>query len=671
MKIKILDGWLKEYVETKARPQSIAEKLSLTSVSIERIEEYKGDSLYDIEVTTNRPDLMSVVGLAREAAAVLPQFDISAKFNPPKLSEPKPLSTKPLITIQNDPKLVNRVCAAILEVRVKPTPQEIVDRLEASDIRSLNNLIDVTNYVMRTIGHPTHVFDFDRLNTKKLTIRESKKGEEIETLDGKKHVLPGGDIVAVDENGRIVDLLGVMGLENSIVTDQTKRILFFIDNNNPAKMRKTSMSLGIRSEAVQLNEKGLDPDLAMDALLYGIALYEKIADGKLLAPIIDIYLNKPKKKIVKVSEETLRREIGVEIPEKKILEILKSLNLSPVILASDEVARPESPTMRDPGQARMTKSIECAIPTYRNDLGIEEDIIEEIARVYGYHNLPSNIPPLTIAETKPLGSDPFYWENRIKEALKYWGFTEVYSYSMVAESMYEGPLDDAVKLRNPLDEDHVYMRNTLVPSLLQVINENKNRKTVRIFEIANIYQKNGTNLPTETRLLAGVLKKPDASFYEVKGTIEQLFWDLGIRETSFKPTSRGGVGADVHIGREDIGSIEVFDDDLIDFELNLELITKHATLKKTYNPLAKYPPVIEDLALIVSEDEQTGNIIETIKSQNDLIVEVSLLDKYETTRTFHIVYMDRSKNLSAEEVAEIRNKIIEKLRDKYKAKLKE
>ena len=196
MNIKILDSWLREYVKTKATPQKIGDLLSLSSVSVERIEKYGEDFVYDIEVTTNRPDLMSVLGIARETATVLKQNGIEADFLPLKLSSVQ-TSKKNLIEIKSDPKLVNRLYAVVMEVEIKDSPKEISQRLEASGTRSLNNLIDVTNYVMKVIGHPTHVFDFDRLNTKTLTIREAKKGEIIKTLDDKQYILKGGETVAV------------------------------------------------------------------------------------------------------------------------------------------------------------------------------------------------------------------------------------------------------------------------------------------------------------------------------------------------------------------------------------------------------------------------------------------------------------------------------------------
>lgn len=649
MNIKILDSWLREYVVTKATPKEISEKLSLSSVSVERIEKVGSDFVYDIEVTTNRPDLMSLVGLARETAAVLSENNIHAAFNPPKLTTPR-IATDVKITIKNDPKLVNRVLAVVMDVTVKPSPKEITERLESTDIRSLNNLIDVTNYVMRVIGHPTHVFDFDRLNTKTLTIRESKKGEEITTLDKKTYKLNGGDIIAENDKGQIVDLLAVMGLENSVVTDETKRIMFFIDNCDPNRIRKTSMGLGIRSEAAVLNEKAIDADRAMDAMLYGIELFEKIAGGKVVSEIIDIYPNKVHMKPITVTEEKIQSVIGVPISLTKSEAILKDLGFA--------VEKQENKLIVTP-------------PTFRaGDMEIPEDVIEEIARIYGYHNIPNVIPPFSSTEIVHEYND-FYWENRLKDMMKYWGFTEVYTYPMVSETLFEGPLEDAVTIQNPLGDDMVYMRRTLVPSLLQVVNKNKNYDSFKIFELANIYEKRENNLPNERLRFAGVIKKENNNFYYVKGVIEQLLHDFGINSVSFKSLENGGDGASVFIEKDHLGDIEILDNQTIDFEFEFSHILKYATTKKVYKPISKYPPVVEDLAIIASANVLTGDLISAIKKQSDLIREVSLLDKYEDTRTFHVVYQSYQKNLTSEDVVPVRMKILNALKDKFNARLKE
>src|SRR3989344_1591975 len=252
----------------------------------------------------------------------------------------------------------------------------------------------------------------------------------------------------------------------------TKRIVFFINHAKPHRVRKTSMNLGIRTEAAILNEKEIDPELIKDALYKGIELFKKISD-----------------------------------------EILGKLGFN-TKLAENNIA--------------------VTIPTWRlGDVGIEEDVIEEVARVYGYHKLPSVLPPLIKADDYSLANDPFYWEKRIKNALKYWEFTEVYTYSMVSEEILEGPTKDSVKIKKPLTQDMVYMRKTLVPSLLQVVRENKNRENLKIFELSNVYHPRQSNLPNEITMLAGIIKKENVSFYETKGIIEQLLNDIGIEDLSF------------------------------------------------------------------------------------------------------------------------------------------
>jgi len=649
MNIKILDSWLRDYLKTKATAHEIAKAMSLGSVSIERVEPYKNDFVYDIEITTNRTDLMSVVGLAREASAILPQFGFSATFTPPKLiGDPRPVDDLPLEII-NDQRLVGRICAAVMEVKVRSSNPLIQERLETSDIRSLNNIIDITNYIMRTIGHPAHVFDYDRLANQTIRIRESKKGEMITTLDNKTYQLSGGDIVADDGQGEIIDLLGIMGLQNSVVTDETKRIVLFINNNDRHKMRKTSMTHGIRSEAVQMNEKGIDPELALEALMFGIELYQKEANGRLISPIINIHENPYKEKSITVTEQKIKQIMGVPISAIEAGDILKKLGF----------------------QIKVDRqSITAIIPSNRaNDIDIPEDLIEEVARVYGYHNLPDLLPPISKVEIIPFGSSPIYWENRTKHAFKYWGYTEVYTYPMVSEEMYEGPTETAVKLKNPLGEEFVYMRLTLVPSLLKVMQDNKQAAAMHIFEIANVYQKGDKTLPKETRMLSGLIKKHHANFFEVKGLLEQLVKDFGIHNLNFF-ASKSSLETEIRIGNESIGSIEILDENIINFEINFEILTTYATLHKVYKPLAKYPSIIEDLSFIIDESIPTGEIIETIREESPLISEVSLLDRFENSRAFHLLYRDVTKNLTNEEVGKIRKAIIKTLEKKYKAEVK-
>ncbi|PIR80063.1 MAG: phenylalanine--tRNA ligase subunit beta [Candidatus Levybacteria bacterium CG10_big_fil_rev_8_21_14_0_10_35_13] len=646
MNIKIVDSWLREFLKTKATPDVVAKELSLKSVSVDRIEKVNDDYIYDIEITTNRPDLMSVKAIAKEASAVLED----AEFNELKTDKIQTSDNKFPIEIKNDPKLVNRICAVVMEIQVAESPSLIKTRLEKSGIRSLNNLIDVTNYVMREIGHPAHVFDYDLITTKKMVIRASKPGEKITTLDDKTHTLLGEDIVADNGKGEIIDLLGIMGTKNSVVRQNTKRILLFLDNNNPKNIRRTSMSLGIRTEAAIINEKGIDPELTMKALTGGVRLYEQIASGKVISEILDIYPNKSKTHIVKVSNKKVNRVIGIELNPTESSQILEKLGFR--VKKSNEY-------------------LEVNVPTIRSgEVLSDEDVIEEIARVYGYHKLPSIIPTFLSDKNVSFTND-FYFEQRAKNALKYWGFTEVYTYSLVSEDMFEGPIEEAVKLKNPLSQDLGYLRNTLIPSLLKVEKENPAKESLKIFEIANVYLKNNNNLPDEVLMLAGLIKKPHVNFYEVKGIVEQVLADLGIKNLEFKKSQKGGSGASLFIEKDYIGEIELLDTHIIDFELNFKKILKYATVKKNFRPFAKFPPAFEDISVIADLTINTQELINTIESQSEMIVNVTLKDIFENSRTFHLTYQDFDKNLTREEVAKIRGQIISKLKEKYNARIRE
>lgn len=652
MNIKVLDSWLREHVKTDATPAKLGELLSLSSVGVERIDKVKNDYVYDIEVTTNRPELMSVIGLAREAATILPLNGIKATFVEPKYILPKvSIKNSPDMTIKNDPKLVRRIMAVIIEVTIKDSPQVIKDRLEATGIRSLNNVIDITNYIMREVGHPTHVFDYDRLTEHTLVIRESKKGEKFTTLDDKTYVSTGGDLVADSGKGEIIDLLGVMGTKNSVVTNETKRILFFIDSVEPTHIRKTSMEYGIRTEAAVLNEKGLNPEHAEDAMAAGIKLFEKLANGKVISNIIDEYPVKPTESTITVTEEKINAVVGVTIPLKTSVEILTKLGFSVKQKGSE---------------------LTVTVPAKKSgeDMQIPEDLIEEIARVYGYHNIPGSLPPVIQNEYIHVDKNIFYWEDRIKDMLKYWGFTEVYTYPMVSEALLTGHPDDAVTIHNPLTEDFVHMRKTLIPGMMRVVEENKDHETIRLFEIANVYQKGGRDLPKQIMRLAGILHKPKADFYEMKSIVEQMLYDVGITDLQFKHLEDNRYGAAVFIGKKDAGVIEVLDDKTIDFELDMDIILQFVKQKRVYKPASKYPPIVEDLAINAPVHVLTGELMETIAKQSTLIEDVSLLDKYKDTRTFHVVYQSYEKNLTDKEVGEIREKILKALKDKYDARLK-
>lgn len=646
MNILIPNSWLKDYLETNATPQQFATAMSLTSVSIERIEKIGEDHVFDIEVTTNRPDLMSVIGIAREAAAILPQQGFKAQFKAPKVNyEINTVEKCDLVKIKVNPTLVNRVMAVILDINLKESPEYIKDRLTKTGIRSINNAVDVTNYIMRAIGHPSHVFDYDRITNHTLIIRKSKKGEEITTLDDKKYQLSDGDIVADDGTGKIVDLLGIMGTANSVVTKDTKRILLFLDNNNAHLLRKTSMTLGIRTEAAILNEKALNPDIMPLTLATGIEILKKIADAKVISPIIDIYPNKTTSKTIEITKEKIDSVIGVDIPQSIIEQILRSLGFKVTSKAS-------------------TLTVEV-FTSRINDIDIPEDIIEEVARVYGYHKIPSILPELAHQKYYHQEKNEFYWIGKIKEAFKYWGFNETYTYSLVAEELFDGPIEQALKLKNPLTEDKAYLRNSIIPSLIEVSKINKTQEVLRLFEIANVYLKKNKSLPDEFLHLAILMKDDNLNFYDGKGIVEQLCKILGIVNLKFEKNIESINGASILIGDRVVGSIEIDNEILI--ELDIQYLILQATSYKKYIESSKFPPIIEDIRIEVAKHYQFSKIEKAIKEVDDLVSEVSLLDVYKNKKTFRIQFLDRSKNLTTQDIIPIRDRILLILKEKFKA----
>ena len=648
MNILIPDSWLRDYLTTDATPKQFVAAMSLASVSIERMEKVGDDIVYDIEVTTNRPDLMSIQAIAREASAVLPLQGYKAVFKPHKnINTIQTVEKNSILTIKNDKTLVNRILAVVAEVELGPSPEIVSKRLEKTGIRSINNVVDVTNYIMRELGHPSHVFDYDRLSDHRLIIRKSKKGESIVTLDDKEYELPGNDIVADNGNGTIVDLLGIMGTANSVVTNTTRKIVLFLDNNNPHLLRRTSMELGIRTEAAVLNEKGIDPELMLPTLLRGIELLKKNANAKIISPIIDIYPNKPTKKTITISTEKIQSVIGVKILESTINQILTALGFT---VSIDK------------------KGFAVAVPSARsNDVTIPEDIIEEVARAYGYHKIPNSLPIFAEQSYYNQDKNEFYWIEKIKEAFRFWGFNEVYTYSLVSEDLLDGPVENAIKLKNPLNEDRVFLRRTLIPSVLQVSYDNKKRESQKLFELANVYIKNKTGLPDEKLHLAGVIKGVGASFYEGKGVVEQTFKILGIKDYIFEKKNDGIDGAVIKINGVRVGQIEVEEE--VAFEIDFMEMMKYVSAQKIYIERAKFPPIIEDVRIESPAHYSFQKIEKAIKDVSELVYDVALLDVYENKKTFRITYLNRSKTLTNDDINPVREMINASLISKFKAKI--
>ncbi len=716
MNILVPDSWLREYLETKATPKQIKEYLSLCGPSVERVHEEGGEVVYDIEITTNRPDAMSVVGVAREAAAILPRFGIAAKLTHDPyarvkkgltlLSRVKPLQTKTL-TIDTDPLLNPRWTSIVFDgVTVKSSPLWLKKKLEATGIRSLNNIIDITNYLMRAYGQPAHAFDFnaiaDKPNHATMILRASKKGEKLVTLDGKSHTLPGDDIVIEDGKGRLIDLCGVMGAQNSAINDTTKTVILFLQTYDPAHIRRTMMNLSHRTEAGGLFEKGTDPELVLPTFAKGVELVSELSGGGVASKLYDIYPKPYKPYAVSLARTKADAYIGRHLADKEISDILTTLGFKCDIVIPGLTRNLASSNTgsRLVGRDDKNEQIRVSVPSFRRDVTIDVDIIEELARIYCYHNVTSTLPDTPPPVVVP---DPMLtWEEEIKIRLRDWGYTETYTYSMISEELIDiFGLDKrkAYKISNPLSSEWVYMRPHLFPSVLLALKQNINIKAdLKLFELSMAYQYRSGDLPHEKTTL--IVVWTGKKFPEAKGLAEAILDLFGIPFSSVIPapdlirgqnkTGSRLVGrddklptnwyGDTHLSLGVFGSLGEISEELLSkagiktpvtrLYLDVEELVKHARPTKQYIPIPKYPPSFEDLAFILPPRTPVGPMIDALKGVHTLVADVTILDQYETTTTFHVTYLSPEKNLTTEELRPVREKLISIARQKFSATLK-
>lgn len=651
MDILIPDEWLRNFLKTKATPKKIAEYLSLSGPSVDKVIKEKGSDVYQIEITTNRVDTASVYGIAREANAILPRFKIKASLA--KAVKKTGLGFTKKVGYLNavvDKNLCPRFTAVLIKnVQIKKSLKWMEERLLWVGVRPINNVVDISNYIMHELGQPVHTFDYDKIVGSKMILRKSRKGEKITTLDGQTHELPGDDIVIEDGSGKLIDLAGIMGGENSAVDKNTKNVLLFVQNYNPLNIRKTSMNLAKRTEAAELFEKGLDPEMVTLGIGRGIELFEKLAGGRASAKILDIYPSPYKAKRVTVKLSYVEKILNVTLKKSEVTKMLQSLNFE-VSWKKDELT--------------------AFVPSFRaDDINIGEDLIEEIARIYGYFNLPSKLMEGKLPEK--VKNSPFDFEMQVKEILKGFGGNEVYTLSLVPKSFTDG---NTLKLKNPLGKESEYLRTSLRPSLVAAAKQNSGEKDpFFMFEMSNIYLPRKDKLPDEQMTLGVVFANYE--YRKAKGILEALLISLNAdagfeAEDSkyFSPSKRLVVKSQ----GSKIGEFGILENTkLIYFEFNMQKLKNSYRQIKPYKPIPKYPAQIEDLTLVLPEKTKVGDIIsETIKTDKK-IKKAELRDTYKDAYTFRIWYRDLSKTLTNKDVEKIRNKVLSTLSKKFGVRVKD
>lgn len=648
MNIKITYNWLLEFLETKASPYDLQKYLSLSGPSIERVEKVEDDYVFDIEIISNRIDTASVIGIAQEAVAILPMYGIKAKF---KFNPLKELSFEKIknkfddrikLEVEVDKKLCSRFTAIIFDnIKIGSSPIFIQKRLEAAGIKVINNVVDISNYLMLTLGQPVHMFDYDKIAGRKMILRESKKGEKIKILDGREVLLPEGSIVIEDGEGDLTDLCGIMGGAKSAISQNTKRIIFFVQTYNKERIRKTVMTTGVRTLAATYFEKGLDEERVEPTVVYGIDLIEKYTGGKIASKLIDIYPHPYKGKKVKTNYSFFEKIIGTKIEKKMINNILQNLGFQ----VEDKV-----------------DYLVVNVPSYRKyDISIPEDLVEEVARVWGYHKISSNLsPPAIVLQPKEF-ENIFKYTSKIKYFLKHLGLNEVINYSMISKEMINqwGLAEKShLRLSNTISKEIEYMRLSLLPSVYKNIIDNTGKKdTLKFFELAKVYYPRVDDLPKEKYKLAIAL---NTDYFDLKGVVETLIEELNIKEVDWKKEVNDkfyslffnknicvtglikGKEA-IYLGQSKLNERVFF------AEIDVESLINNAKLLKTYIPINPYAVIKLDLTLNLDEKTSFNDLKKKILSSSKLIQKIEVIDQYQNKITLRFYFNDPTRNLTEEE----------------------
>ncbi len=636
------------------------------------------DDVIEFEITPNRPDCLSVVGIAREAAATyrksyrMPEIKIS------EVDDKNPAT----VTIEADDLCFRYVARVIRNAKIGPSPMWMQMRLLKAGIRPINNIVDVTNYVMMELGQPLHAFDLDKVKNRHIVVRRAKEGERLITLDDKERILDKDMLVIADEE-KAIGLAGVMGGQNTEITDDTVNILIESANFKGSNIRYTSRKLGLRSEASSRFEKGLDPEITVLACNRAAQLMAELSGGEILEGLVDVYPKPVTEKVLSVRYERINKLLGTNLSCQEMKEILSFLDFGTIC---DD------------------KNLIVKVPAFRGDVDGEADIAEEIGRMYGYNNIEDTLLKGTQI-TAGVKTREQKLEDTVKDVFLSCGLNEVITTSFMGMKDLDkinlpddSYLRNAVKIMNPLGEDQGYMRTTLLPFMLNVVCTNYSRKVseFKAFEISKVFVPKSLpleELPDEIKSGIIAMYGHDVDFLTIKGVIEELLDVLNIKNVKYvrsqNPAYHPGRSADVIVGDEKICVFGELNPDVAEnydinkrvyiSEVNLELLFKHANDEKVYKPLPRYPAVERDIAVLVDKSTFVADIENVIrKAGGQLVDDVKLFDVYEGENipedkksvAFSIWYRSYDKTLTDEEVSKVHDKIVNRLSEELGAQLR-
>nr|WP_315045519.1 phenylalanine--tRNA ligase subunit beta [uncultured Leptotrichia sp.] len=652
------------------------------------MKEYLGinDTVFELEITPNRPDCLSHIGIARELGAY---YSKEVKYPSFAINSESSEKTADNISVEiEDSNLAKRYVARIIKnVTVKESPKWLKERVESIGIRSINNIVDASNFIMMELNQPNHTFDLDKIEGGKIVVRAGHENEKLVTLDEQERALNSDDIV-ISDGVKAVALGGVMGGENSQITENTKNILLEVANFDSQNVRKTSRRLTLFSDSSYRFERRVDEENAINVINRLANIIQEVAGGEILEGAVDNYPVPYNKKTATLNFERLNRFVGKNIPRETVIGILTRLEIEVV----------------DNGE-----TLTLTAPTYRDDLENEQDYFEEVIRMYGFDNIENILPKLDISE-KPV-IDTTKLSTQVKLIAANAGLKEVINYSFVPKDAMEKikytsvERENLIDLLRPITEDFVTLRPTLLYSLLKNAKENMNRNAtnIRFFEVSRTFVKAEELAKEEVKLgiiLAGENNKTlwnpkpvPYDFYDLKGIVEEIFTQLKFNNYMVKRSEQSqyhpGRSVDVFVGRELIGSFgEIHPDVLENFDLgktsvlvgefNIDLIQKYIGKKIKYQGIVKYPAVPRDFAFVMREDILVGDVLKTIQKVDKKIEKVELFDIYQgagvlpgmKSVAISVILRDKNKTLEEKEIVDISNKIVAKVEKDYGAVLR-
>ncbi len=636
--MKVVYNWLKQFVDLTASPADLRARLSLAGIAVDSIEETAAGPVLDAEVTANRPDCLGHLGIAREVAAI---YRLPLKSLHPKLKESAEKAADATRVEIDSPELCGRFTARVLRgVKVQPSPDWLRQGLEAIGEKSINNVVDVTNYVMFELGHPLHAYDFDKLNERRIVARRAKPGEKIRTLDGAERTLTK-DMCAIADAARAIGIGGVMGGADTEISFSTRSILLECAWFDPITVRRTSKLLGLRSEASYRFERGADPEMAELASRRSAELIQQIGGGEILVGVVDIYPRREPEKKIELSRKELLRVMGADVPDRDIEAILSALGFHPVRV---DVNRGS--------EGSLTAIWECRQVSWRRDVTRGIDLIEEVARHYGYEKFPPRLPPAKLPAHRLPHAEA---QDQLRERIVALGYQEIVEIPIVDTQRNElfrpENLVPAV-IGNPLAEDASVMRSTGVVSMVRAIewNLNHGQRNLRLFEIGKTYElRDGEAVETAVLTVGATGLAHEKTIHEaareygfadLKGDLDStgalagsFDWQSGgpqwltaarAAQLSLRSdngtdrTVRQSLGVSGQLARRIADQLKLRQDVFV-AELKLEpLLTgiEAADAARRFKPLPRFPAVERDFSLVLADGVTFAQVQQTIGALN-------------------------------------------------------